>query len=156
MWIDDLTRAETIGGPAGLVYVGWLDDGYPFPLGSVDHGFFARLHALCRNPWRPPHTPATSPLPFCPLCRFSNGPPYVRYENSEAATGQYPPVYVPGHQVVYVAPPSILHYIDAHQYLPPRPFLEAVNHCPEMRSGPYLRALVANGPRQLFHPEEGE
>jgi hypothetical protein len=53
-------------------------------------------------------------------------------------------LFVPGAGLVYVAPELILHYIDAHQYQPPRAFCDAVLACPPMGSAEYLEALRRN------------
>ena len=50
-------------------------------------------------------------------------------------------ILVPNRTVVYMAPALILHYIRAHQYLPPACFLEAALTCPEPGSDEYLRAI---------------
>lgn len=43
-------------------------------------------------------------------------------------------------------PELILHYVDAHEYCPPQPFLDAILACPPMRSTAYLKQLLAKGP----------
>ena len=54
-------------------------------------------------------------------------------------------LYVPTNQVVYVAPSMIVHYIDAHSYLPPTEFCDAVMLCPAMRSMEYRKAMRQTG-----------
>jgi hypothetical protein len=39
----------------------------------------------------------------------------------------------------------IVHYMNAHGYLPPSEFCDAVMACPPMQSMPYLKALRAAG-----------
>jgi hypothetical protein len=55
-------------------------------------------------------------------------------------------LYVPADGCVYVAPSMIAHYLDVHSYEPPAAFWKAVMNCPEMGSGAYRQALIANGP----------
>lgn len=50
---------------------------------------------------------------------------------------------------IYIAPSTVIHYIDAHHYCPPDEFQKAVVNCPEMRSMNYLKAILANGPKEL-------
>lgn len=57
-------------------------------------------------------------------------------------------LFVPGDGVIYAAPSTIIHYIDAHRYLPPAAFVAAVHACPPMRSPAYLKALLDNGMRR--------
>jgi hypothetical protein len=55
-------------------------------------------------------------------------------------------LFVPGTGVVFVAPGGIVHYVEAHSYLPPQEFVEAVLRCPDLSSEEYCRALyAANG-----------
>ncbi|NNB86422.1 hypothetical protein HJC10_33875 [Corallococcus exiguus] len=46
---------------------------------------------------------------------------------------------------MFIAPTMIVHYIDAHEYVPPMEFQEAALKCPEMRSMAYLKAIRACG-----------
>ena len=59
-------------------------------------------------------------------------------------------VYVPGNAVIYVAPSLVAHYVDAHEYQPPKEFMEAVLQCPPMRSMEYLRAIKSIGGSALI------
>ncbi|AMV29564.1 hypothetical protein VT84_34535 [Gemmata sp. SH-PL17] len=59
-------------------------------------------------------------------------------------------LWLPGDGFLFVAPSLILHYMDAHEYSPPDEFQEAVRACPPMRSMAYLKALLKNGPKELF------
>jgi hypothetical protein len=59
-------------------------------------------------------------------------------------------VYLPGQGCIYVAPTGIVHYISAHWYKPPTPFLEAVLACPPMGSMTYKKAILQNAGRSLL------
>jgi hypothetical protein len=50
-------------------------------------------------------------------------------------------ILVPDKTVIYMAPSLILHYIRAHQYLPPACFVLAVLNCPEPGSEEYREAI---------------
>jgi hypothetical protein len=50
-------------------------------------------------------------------------------------------LFVPGRKSVIVAPVLIEHYIDAHGYMPPAEFCEAVLECPPMGTDEYFAAL---------------
>ncbi|MCP3163829.1 DUF7919 family protein [Myxococcus qinghaiensis] len=130
--------------PAGqdvLLSVGWLEEGHSFTQGVVSEDFFEALVRLCVNPWQPV---AFAGRHECSLCRFSGGPGTLVYRDMTVSFGGAN-VFVPGADRVFVAPTSVVHYIDAHGYAPPREFQAAVMGCPEMRSMAYLKALKARG-----------
>jgi len=145
-WVEDL--APFYGSDCEeFRAVGWLAQGQPFPTGEVSESVFEKLCQLLQNPWNPAY-PAGYHL--CELCRFSGGGG-VNYFKDYAVSGRSAAdVYVPAQGVVYVAPSSITHYIDAHWYQPPEEFCEAVLNCPPMRSVSYFQALLNNGNRELI------
>ena len=59
-------------------------------------------------------------------------------------------LFLPGAGFLYIAPSLVLHYIDAHQYLPPDEFIKAVLDCPPTRSQEYQKAVQACAPKGLF------
>jgi len=136
-----------------LISIGWLDPEHSFEKGAVDESFFARLMSLLVNPWQPFAAAGRHP---CSFCRFSGGPGTVRYRPPRGGEMQVDVgaanVFVPGDGVLYMAPSSIAHYIDAHQYRPPDEFIAAVLACPDMRSIDYLRAIHAVGGMALTKP----
>jgi hypothetical protein len=75
---------------------------------------------------------------------FTGGPACVTVGGLTVPVGSSN-VFVPADGVVYVAPSLALHYIDAHEYLPPEPFQRAVMACPPMRSMEYLRGIARFG-----------
>ncbi|MGE6760912.1 hypothetical protein ACQKGO_23030 [Corallococcus interemptor] len=122
--------------------VGWLERGHAYPRGTVDEAFFAALFRLCVNPWRPPFV--TAGFHRCTLCQFTGLNAAISYKGAHVSLGTEN-VLIPGETKVFIAPTMILHYIDAHEYVPPREFQEAVLRCPEMRSMAYLKAIKALG-----------
>ncbi|MBN8228925.1 hypothetical protein JYK02_15555 [Corallococcus macrosporus] len=118
--------------------VGWLEKGNAYPRGAVDEKFFRALLRLCAKPWQPPVVSAGVHL--CSLCQFAGRLAGSSYGGASGAIGTEN-VFIPGETKVFVAPAMIVHYIDAHEYVPPREFQEAVLKCPEMRSMPYFKAL---------------
>jgi hypothetical protein len=136
-----------------LLAVGWLEPGHLYDKGPVDEAFFARLIELLVDPWQPF---AAGGRHRCGFCRFTGGPVTVTYsmgtgQGSSIAVG-VSNLFVPGDGVLYMAPSLVAHYIDAHEYRPPRAFVDAVLACPAMRSAPYLRALHAVGGAKLLTP----
>lgn len=117
-----------------LLAVGWLEHGVEFRQGRVAEDFYAKLKALCSDPWQPV---VSAGLHQCSLCQF----------DSPAFSSN---VFVPYSGRIYVAPVGILHYIAAHWYCPPEVFVAAVLACPPMRSMEYKRSVLANGGRSLI------
>jgi hypothetical protein len=134
-----------------LVAVGWLERGHAYEQGTVDEEFFSSLVELLVDPWQPFATAGRHP---CGLCAFSGGPDTVTYRSRKGpdcriAVGSAN-VFVPDHDVLYMAPSLVVHYIDAHAYRPPAAFRDAVERCPPMRSSGYLRAINAVGGAKLL------
>jgi hypothetical protein len=119
-----------LGNGGRTVAVGWLERGHQHATGTVAPEVFAKLESLLIDPWQPA---VTAGLHLCDLCTF-------KAEKSGTKN-----LFVPGDRRVYVAPELILHYVNAHQYEPPKEFCAAVMTCPPMRSAEYRRALLAAG-----------
>lgn len=132
-----------------LVAVGWLEPGHEFVTGDPSKEFVNKLAGLLVNPWEPAFAMGRH---ACGFCRFSGGPPTIQIGDfpgrKEVRIGAAN-LWLPADNFLFVAPSMILHYIDAHGYLPPAEFQAAVMACPEMRSTDYLKALVKNGPADL-------
>ena len=117
--------------------MGWLDRAHTFPKGQVARNFFEALATLAVDPWQPA---VAGGRHACELCVFTGGPASITVGDPTILIGSSN-IFVPADGVVYVAPSLVLHYIDAHEYLPPEPFQRAVMACPPMRSMDYLRAI---------------
>lgn len=145
-YFADLSPCEYFGfeGAEKLKAVGWLDATHDFKTGPVDRPFVDRLIDLLIDPWQP-----VVALGFhdCSLCRLSGGPRVFNLTLGEASVHLGSSnLFVPGDGCLFVAPSTIIHYIDAHQYAPPKLFRRAVIECPPMRSIDYFKALLKNGP----------
>jgi len=104
-----------------VVHVGWLDGVHEYPKGSVQPALIAKMKSLAKSPvelYRGFHV--------CEICRDSE-----RRSNGE--------IRVKHGGVTYAAPIGIVHYIEAHSYLPPVEFLQAIdevaNPSPEPPAG---------------------
>lgn len=129
----------------GLMAIGWLDDNHAYARGRIEIAFFHRLAELLVRPWQPIVFAGHEP---CHFCRFTGGPSSVGFEGKEILVGGAN-LFVPGKNQTFVAPSTILHYVDSHDYCPPPEFQSAVVSCPDMRSLAYFKALRSSGPKWL-------
>ena len=124
-----------------LIAVGWHEPGHLFATGPVSKDFFAKLVRMLSNPWEPV---AVAGRQRCPFWRFTGGPHELCFEGDTISLGSSN-LFVPCNEGVFVAPSLIAHYVDAHEYYPPRHFQEAVMKCAEMKTVPYLREMKSKG-----------
>jgi hypothetical protein len=134
-WFPDLTECPyfPVRVPA-LRAIGWLERGKAFPIGGVEPEVYAALLELSKNPWQPM---VTLGWHDCDLCQY------------EVTARSCANVFVPGREVIYVCPELTTHYMNAHGYMPPEEFCQAVLACPPMGSRAYLSAILSNGGRLL-------
>ena len=153
-WFRDLDRyayiPDTAAEDSKLVAVGWLEKGQPYTTGEVRDDIVDKLLTLLVDPWQPA---VSAGHHRCSFCRISGGPGGLNHLGQLVKMGNLN-LFVPGAGCIYVAPSSIPHYIDAHEYWPPVEFCDAVLACPDMRTPEYLRAILANGGRGLVPPRK--
>lgn len=125
--VRDLHRSRygSFSGLPGTRAVGWLAASEPYAKGPVDAEVLARLRALhsaVRNPLDDPMVPAvTAGVHLCELCEAEGKRPH----------GEQLELYVRDPvKGGYEAPAMLVHYMDAHGYRPPRPFVHAVLSAP--------------------------
>jgi len=112
-------------------YVGWLSKSTPFTKGPTPPGFLERLLEFGDL-----GTYMVSGLDPCTFCED-----VVRANSTQELLGQ-------GHILVqwrnqwYYAPNLIIHYIEAHQYLPPAPFIQAALESPAPSSLEHKLAML--------------
>jgi hypothetical protein len=106
------------------IAIGWLNPRHPFTTGSFAPELVERIVALCERPEQ-----QAFGFHRCEFCDdgFSNG--VIR---------------VTGPAARYVAPQMLAHYVLAHNYQPPAPFLEALLHGP-------AAPLPPGEPRRWLH-----
>jgi hypothetical protein len=117
--------------------IGWLESGHEYTKGLVPKDFVVALVQLAANPW----AGVTAGRHACDLCRFSGGPLDVIVGKVRVSIGMSE-VFVPADECVYVAPATIVHYIDSHEYQPPEAFQRAVMACPEPGTTRFLHGLM--------------
>jgi hypothetical protein len=120
-----------------LVAVGWVESAQQCDRAAVEPTFFEALVKMLADPWQPF---AVGGLHRCCLCRFTGGPSTLQHMSLTVQLG-VSNLFVFGEDQVYVAPSTIVHYIDAHEYCPPPKFQDAVLASPTMRSMDYLKLV---------------
>jgi hypothetical protein len=142
MFIADLDLCRYHPGPldaenwtSPLLAVGWLEHPHGFTSGVTEKALVEKLYAMLEKIQSAYFHYQFRGVVDCSLCLASGHPfPIPRYSQTN--------IFVPGHDVVYVAPGGIVHYIEAHAYLPPEQFVDAVLRCPDCLSDEYCAALV--------------
>ena len=115
----------------GETYVGWLDPSVPFPTGTVSPHLLERLETVAAH--HVLQTRGFHPCPFCTDHRSTRIPPATEYIDTSGETrllGSAEMRVIPKDGgPIFAAPNLVLHYIAVHTYLPPKPFLDALESC---------------------------
>ena len=119
-----LDPSEADDGTVPAINVGWLGAGHAFNKGRTPPSFLPKLFATCARPVN-----RTRGFHVCELCKSTSkvgdrvnaeqggivlvlGSAEIRVRNAAG--------------VLFASPDLIYHYVDAHDYLPPAAFIEAV------------------------------
>lgn len=112
-----------------VLNVGWLDRSMPFPKGVVPALVMDRLKGWFEvgrvNLMRGIHE--------CNLCRAEQWPPlplrdhpWITIGTRTVLLGHWE-IWIPGRDgKVFASPALVIHYIDTHQYCPPKEYIDAV------------------------------
>jgi|SRR3954469_23783512 hypothetical protein len=120
------------GSHPGVVHVGWLDNIHPYPKGTVDARLIEKIRLLASKPvelYRGEHvcelctepldlvkTTVSNRMVIDPNCSWA------QWIDQRSSNGE---IRVSLEGVTFAAPVLIVHYIEAHNYLPPAQFLQA-------------------------------
>ena len=128
MYFQDLTPYEYARHSIrrNRLNVGWLSREHEFPIGDTSEDFRRVLNQLATNP-----TNLCGGHHDCEFCEsplrkfFFWGSRYRPSASMDEGNGE---IRVPAAEgdVIYVAPQLVAHYVEAHRYLPPAAFVEAV------------------------------
>jgi hypothetical protein len=141
-----MTYVVDLTGIGRLKYVGYLSGEHSFITGIPFESFFDRLVGLEEHPFWFSCGDHNCDIGGCRPTKKSQVPqPTLHYRGRTLFLGDTD-IYVPGEEVVYIAPSLILHYIQHHQYQPPSCFVEAVLNCPEPLSEAYCTAITRIAP----------
>jgi hypothetical protein len=110
--------------------VGWLGGGHAYTRGEAPPALVGRLQEYARR-WGDSVEalgwPVAAGCHDCELC------------GAFATAGNFG---VPAGELLYVCPEMIPHYVEAHDYLPPRAFVEAVLAAPLPGTPAYAAAVA--------------
>ena len=125
MFIPDLSPYQ-YGLPAPLPNVrcvGWLEKGHPFGTGPSSERVLCNLKYLIVHR----RVEVSRGLHYCDFCTAEEIP--VELDGISDWLG-HAEVWVPhpDGKTVFAAPTLLLHYMTGHAYLPPREFIDAVEH----------------------------
>jgi hypothetical protein len=141
MYISDLTPCHYHSGPfdadnwaVPLLAVGWLDLDHPYRQGQAPLKLMLRFEELREQSGRAYPQFRFRGLHNCSFCNLPDIHPPIRSSCDN--------VFVPGRGVVYVATGGMSHYMQAHAYMPPLAFMDAVFGCPDIASEDYRVALI--------------
>ena len=146
-WIPDMDKGSFCDGGDHLRAIGWLHPDHPFPRGTVPEAFLVRLREFERLVYE-----SMEVLNWrgglgdheCEFCPPSETLPDGRVLGAVWGHGQFG---VPHGDILFGAPPMIVHYVEAHQYQPPQEFVTAVLASPLPDSAEYRDAIQRYLPR---------
>ncbi|MEM6281319.1 MAG: hypothetical protein AAF787_03925 [Chloroflexota bacterium] len=112
-----------------ILNVGWLEKSHEFRKGSVPPEVVKSLRRLLR--YQPAIAVQTRGLHLCDICEGKSTQRVISLpgDNSKFMYLGTAELWLPSEDgsTIYAAPTMIYHYIEAHDYLPPEDFIEAIH-----------------------------
>src|SRR5689334_4498125 len=130
-YFPDLGSQSMLMSASFVRAVGWLSRHHPYSQGHVSDAPKARLNDYCRR-WG-----LSCEALWWPVCA---GVHRCEFCLQFMAAGHFG---VPAQDVLYVCPEMIGHYVEAHGYLPPREFLDALLVAPVPGTEEYAAAVAS-------------
>lgn len=106
----------------GVKNVGWLDVESTFPRGNIPQATFLKLRKLAGGSGR--FRPLVEPIRESTCCQICG---QLELLDSSGKVLPSAELWIPARETIYAAPIMILHFIDAHNYLPPKEFIAAID-----------------------------
>lgn len=124
MYYPDLTPYHFLAGhrPPNTLNIGWLDIHHPFPTNKASEELLDALFERCLNP--DVQTRGFHKCEFCDDQQF--GGLKVCRHGREIWLGSAEITVEGADGKIYAAPSLIYHYVAAHDYGPPKEFVEAL------------------------------
>jgi hypothetical protein len=112
-----------------VLNVGWLDRSMPFSKGTVPTRFADQL----RDWFWVAHVNQMRGIHECNFCRAEQWPPLPTKDHPSLTIGGRTfvlgskEIWIPGPDgKIFASPALVIHYVDAHEYCPPKEFIAAV------------------------------
>ena len=122
-YFDDLSQYSYLPEEEeDILNVGWLDKDHAFPRGVTSDEFIERLAWLSIYS-SVKQTPGIHGCMLCPVAAF--GFHNISHEGKSHILGSAE-IRVKGNRATYAAPDLLIHYVLAHEYLPPEDFVSGV------------------------------
>ncbi len=140
MYYKDFTECTYFNGGewlCRLMAVGWIENGKPFPKGPTDKQVIERIQALSEQFYDAFPSISFRGLHDCSVC-------VAAHDHRGTLEKSHINLFIPHRGFVFVVPGRVDHYINAHQYLPPESFIEALIVCPNPHSAEYRDAIQAS------------
>jgi hypothetical protein len=124
IYFDDLSNYSCQISPfvlAGVKNVGWLNPLGNFAIGDISPEILQKLKSVVHRlgDFRPLVEPIRE-LPSCEVCGE------LRMFEASGDLLLNSELWIPSGENIYASPITILHYIEAHRYLPPLEYLRAI------------------------------
>jgi hypothetical protein len=148
MWYEDLAKFDFFGEKISkllvgeenaeiLIAVGWLENGKHYTTGDTPKSVCEKLYEFSK----------TRELYFaflgrheCDLCDVYGNPNNLNFIDDFGSKT----IFIAFKNKVYIFPDLIIHYINAHSYLPPEEFIEAVLASTPQETIEYFRKIREN------------
>lgn len=124
-----------------VIYIGWLDSTYKFKQKKNQDFLFLLWNYykykinICRGFHR---------CNYCGIFNnyiFNKKVPTIKYNNEIIQVGFYDIIILDKEERIYIAPSLIFHYIEKHNYYPPKEFINAVYNGIDPSSYKYCQLL---------------
>lgn len=123
-YFDDLTNYSNNMGSydlPGVKNVGWIDLSSEYTKGKVPEFFLVKLKSLLvGNKLFNAVVEPIRTLPFCPICgelKIADGAGFFLPDAE---------LWIPAQNMIFASPITIAHYVEVHDYLPPKEYIQAI------------------------------
>ena len=139
MYFEDLTSYCYSKSEIDMKNIGWLDAGHSYKQGEVPDGFKDKLWKYMRYPVK-----VARGSQMCPFCSLGQSEiPSSTYNGQTRKVGFYELRVWGLSDTVYAVTSLIFHYIDAHNYEPPKEFIEAVLNSDDPDNDDYYERVLS-------------
>jgi hypothetical protein len=109
-----------------VLNIGWLDTSHVFSVGDVSPIWLARLKALVAQAYPNVNVEVNRMRCIHPCNLCGNATVCLEDRSGTSHCLGMSEIWIPGMDKWYAAPSMVVHYIEAHRYLPPEDFVSTV------------------------------